>query len=98
MYLPNLDDILPQNFFNLSVPSDSAKELIIDMPVDSLGFVDIYINDTTKICINILGSPNAKQLPQVVFMAIHAVTRSLSPQEPLPQDPMAMIKKVKAET
>lgn len=94
---PDFEDVPPLDFCDSTIPFASARDLIVDVPVDPSGFVDVYIDDMIALCVNTPESGNASRLPAAVLMAIHAAARPLSPHEPLPRDPMVMKKKLLAE-
>jgi len=94
---PDFDEVPPPAFCCSSIPFAPAKDLIVDVPVDPSGFVDVYIDDMIALCVETAGSGNATRLPAAVLMAIHAASRPLAPHEPLPRDPMVMKRKLAAE-
>ncbi len=94
---PDLQDVPPPTLCCPPVPFAQAKDLIIDVPVDPSGFVDMYIDNMITLCIDTPRSDNVTRLPAAVLMAIHATTQPLLTNKPLPQDPMVMKKKLKAE-
>ncbi len=55
-------DIPTQEYLDNNVPFAIGRELIVDVSVDPRGYVDIYIDDTTRLTINLLGTSNTDRL------------------------------------
>jgi hypothetical protein len=50
-------DVLPDG-----VPFGIGRDLIVDIPIDARGIVDLYINDFIGLTINLDGTDNATRL------------------------------------
>ncbi len=59
-------EIPPQLNLDNDVPFCIGRELIVNVPVDSRGYVDVYINDTMGLTVNQPGSKNAEQLEAAI--------------------------------
>ena len=66
---PKLGDVVPGPKFLLDdVPFAEGKYLIVNIQVDSRGTSDVYIDNTTSLCVDIEGSDNLERL-HCVFAA-----------------------------
>ena len=72
-----------------SVPFAEGKDLVVDIPVDPKGISDVYIGNTTSLCVDIEGSDNVERL-----LAINVASRHAHKNEPIPRVEMAEKKKV----
>ena len=79
------------------MPFSEGKELIVDIPVDPRGTVDVYIDDTISLCVDLEGSDNVERLKQCSLLAINAASRDVHLNEPIPRVEMAEKKKLLAE-
>ncbi len=70
----DLGDVLPLTFCCSLIPFAQTRELIVDVPIDPSGFVDIHIDDMIALCINTPESNSATRLPAAVLVAIHATS------------------------
>ncbi len=70
----------------------------MDIPVDARGIVDVYIDDFIGLTINLNNTNNATQLERAPLLGVTAVSREVSPIEPLPRDNMNAQAKLKAKT
>ena len=86
-------EVLPDD-----VPFGIGRELIVDIPVDARGIVDVYIDDFIGLTIDLEGTDNAIRLERAPLLGLTAVSREVSPFEPLPRDDMDARAKLKAET
>ncbi len=73
------------------------RELIVDFTVNPHGYVDIYIDNTTGLTIDLPGTRNANRLEAVIPLAIKVAARPNNVNEPIPQEPMVAQEKLKAE-
>ena len=74
-----------------------GKELIVNVPVNPHGYVYVYINDTTGLTINLPKTRNANRLEAAIPLAIEVAARPNDINEPIPQEPMVVQEKLKAE-
>ena len=79
------------------VPFASGRELILDVPVNSHGYKDVYIDNTTELTVDIPESGNAERLKAAIPLAIKVAARPTDANEPIPREPMVAKDKLKAE-
>jgi hypothetical protein len=72
-------------------------ELIINVPGDPRGYVDVYIDDTTGLTINLLGTRNANRLQAAIPVAIEVAAQPNDINKPIPWEQMVVQDKLKAE-
>jgi hypothetical protein len=84
----NLDDNLPLG---------QACKLIIDVPMDPRGKIDVYIDDTTGLTVDVPGTDNAACMEAAIPLAIEVAAQPNDPNEPIPCKPMIAINKLTAE-
>jgi hypothetical protein len=63
-------DILTQEYLDNNVPFAMGRESIVDVPVDSSGYVDIYIDNTAGLTINLPRIHNTNRLEMAIPLAI----------------------------
>ena len=80
------------------VPFGIGSDLIVNIPVDARGTVDVYIDDFIGLCVDLKKTDNATRLERAPLLGLAAVSREVSPSEPLPRDEMDARTKLKAET
>jgi hypothetical protein len=90
--------VLPKPKF---LPDDieiaKATELVVDIPVKDTGYADVFIDDTFAVAVDLPGSDNIKRLERATLLALHAVSRPLDSEEPIPCHEMAARNKFIAE-
>ncbi len=91
MHVP-LKEVLPDD-----VPFGIGCKLIVDIPVDARGIINVYIDDFIELTIDLEGTDSAIQLERAPLLGLTAVSREVSPFEPLPRDDMDAQAKLKAE-
>lgn len=75
-----------------------TRELIIDIPVDSRGKIDVYyIDDTTGLTVDVPGTDNASRMEAAIPLAIEVAARPNDPNELIPFEPMIAKDKLIAE-
>ncbi len=89
--------IPPQTFLPDDVPFGAARELIINVLVDSRGKIDIYIDDTTGLTVDVPDTDNASRMEAAIPLAIKVAAHPNDPNEPIPRKPMVAKDKLKAE-
>jgi hypothetical protein len=89
--------IPPRNILPDDVPFGKARELIIDIPVDARGKIDVYIDDTTGLTVDVPGTDNASRMEAAIPLAIEVAARPNDPNEPIPREPMIAKDKLTAE-
>jgi hypothetical protein len=83
--------------FDEDLPFAIGRELIVDVPVDSRGYADVYIDDTTGLTVDLPGTFNADRLEAAIPLAIEIATRPKDINEPIPREPIIAHDKLKAE-
>ena len=87
----------PKNILSDDIPFGIGRELIVDLPVDPRGKIDCYIDDTVGITVDLPDTDNCSRMERASLLAIHATSRPIHKQEPLPRDEMAAKQKLFAE-
>ena len=91
--------LVPQpKFLSDDEPFAKGKDLIVDILIDPRGKSDVYIDDTTSLCVDIEGLDNVKWLRQCSLLAINVASRGAHEEELIPRAEMAEKKKLLAET
>ena len=57
----------------------------MDVPVNARGIVDVYIDDTIDLTVDIENSNNVKSLEQETLLAIHCDAREKNVNDPIPR-------------
>jgi hypothetical protein len=81
-----------------NIPVRIGQGLIIDIPVDARGIVDVYINDFIRLTVDLEDSDNATRLEWSPLLRLTAISCKVSPFEPLPRYDMDAQAKLKAKT
>jgi hypothetical protein len=89
--------IPPKKILVNNLPLGQARKLIMDVPVDSRGKIDVYIDDTTGLTVDIPGRDNAACMEEVIPLTIEVAARPIDPNEPIPCEPMIARNKLTAE-
>ena len=87
---PNFHLVPPPLFLNNSIPFSEGKDLIIDVPVDARGTVDVYIDDTISLTVDVEESNNVQRIEQATLLAIHCAAREKHNDEPISREEMAL--------
>ena len=69
----------------------------MNIPVDARGFIDVYIDDTIGLTVDIPGSDNILRLKWEIILAIWATARPKDKNEPIPREETAALNKLLAE-
>jgi hypothetical protein len=80
--------IPPKKFLTNNLPLSQARKLVIDVPMDPRGKIDVYINDTTGLTVEVPGTDNAACMEAAIPLAIEVAARPNDPNEPIPCEPM----------
>jgi hypothetical protein len=86
-------EVLPED-----IPFGIGQDLIVDIPVDAKGIVNVYIDNFIGLTINLNNTNNATRLEQAPLLGLTAVSQEVSPIEPLQHDDMDARAKLKAKT
>ncbi len=65
-----------------------GRDLIVDIPIDPRGIIDLYINNFLGLTINLKDTDNAACLERAPLLGLTAVSREVAKIEPLPWDKM----------
>jgi hypothetical protein len=90
-------DILTQEYLDNDATFAMGRELIIDVPVDPCGYADIYIDNTTRLIINLPGTHNADRLEAAIPLAIEVAAWPNNVNKPIPREPLVAQEKLKTE-
>ncbi len=74
------------------VPFAQTKDLLVNIPRNDIGKVDIYINDTIGIALD--NQNNIQCISAVVPLAIHTIARPLDPLDTIPRKEIISLKKI----
>ena len=91
-------NVPPKETFEDDTPFGIGRDLIVDIPVDARGIVDLYIDDFIGLTVDLDNTDNATRLERAPLLGLTAVSREVSPFEPLPRDDMDARNKLIAET
>jgi hypothetical protein len=80
------------------IPFGIGCNLIVDIPVDLRGTVDIYIDNFIGLTVDLKGSDNTTCLKCAPLLGLTVILQKVLPFEPLPQDDMDARAKLVAET
>jgi hypothetical protein len=80
-----------------NLPLGQARKLIIDVPMDPRGKIDVYINDRTGLTVDVPGMDNAAHMEAAIPLAIEVAVRPNDPNKPIPCEPMIARNKLTAE-
>ena len=97
LHAPNPELVPTEEFLDPEIPVKEGMELIVDIPVDARGFIDLYIDDTIGLTVDIPGSDNILRLKRAILLAIWATARPKDKNEPIPREEMAALNKLLAE-
>jgi hypothetical protein len=71
-----------------NIPFGIGRELVVDIPVDPRGKIDIYIYDFVCLMVDIDGSDNAKRMESAPLLPVNVTSREVSELEPLSVAPV----------
>jgi hypothetical protein len=74
-----------------------GRELIVDVPVNPRSYVDVYIDTTTKLTIDLPGTCNTDRFEVATPLAIEVAAWPNDINKPIPWEPMVAQEKLKAE-
>jgi hypothetical protein len=74
-----------------------GRELIVNVPVNPCSYVDVYIDNTTGLTINLPRTRNADRLEAAIPLTIEVAAWPNDVNEPIPREPMVAQEKLKAE-
>jgi hypothetical protein len=74
---------------SLSLPDEikfhEAKPLSVSLPTNDIGKVDVYIDDSIDIALDI--GDNVRRIRRAIPLTIHAFSRSVNSSDPIPSFP-----------
>ena len=97
LHAPNQHLLPAAETLDDNISFGEGKELIIDVPVDPKGVVDVYIDDTLGLTVEEEGSDNIMRLERAILLAIYVASRPKDANEPIPREEMAALNKLIAE-
>jgi hypothetical protein len=89
--------IPPKKIVANNLPLGQARKLIINIPVDLRGKIDIYIDDTTGLTVNVPGTDNATCMEAAIPLTIEVAARPNDPNEHIHREPVIARNKLTAE-
>ncbi len=92
---PITDSISAPNPLSDNIPFHKAKELAVEIPINDIGKVDIYIDDTIAITPDLTG--NNERMMAAVPLAIRTIARPIDPNDEIPRNDIISLKKFQAE-
>jgi hypothetical protein len=90
-------DILTREYLDNDVPFAIGRELIVNVPVDPCGYVDVYIEDMTGLTINLPGTCSTDRIEAATPLTIEVAAWPNDINKPIPWEPMVAQDKLKAE-
>jgi hypothetical protein len=96
-YAPSQHLVPAMELLDASIPFAEGTDLIVDIPVDPRGTIDVYIDDLIQAIVVIAGTDNVIHCEQATLLAINKCTRPKHPNEPISQEDMEARKKLQAE-
>eukprot|EP00957_Ditylum_brightwellii_P072746 5529151-Ditylum_brightwellii.AAC.1 len=97
LHAPNPDFVPTTKVEDEKILFVEGKELIVDIPVDPKGKVDVYINSKVGLAVDIPDTNNALRLERAILQAIHMVARQKCEGEKIPREQMTCLAKLLAE-
>jgi hypothetical protein len=95
LYAPNSDLVPKKKTLDDDIPFEEGRDLIVDLPIHPNGMVDLYIDDTIGLTVDL--KDNDKRMENAILLAIHAAARPKQNSEPIPREEMAALSKLLAE-
>jgi hypothetical protein len=89
--------IPPKKFLTNNLPLGQARKLIIDVPMDPRRKIDVYIDYTTGLTVDVSGTDNTACMEAAIPLAIEVAAQANDPNEPIPCDPMIAKNKLTLE-
>ena len=77
------------------IPFKKARSLLVDLPPNDIGYIDIYIDDNIGVTPDI--GNNSTRLARAIPLAIRTMTRPIDPTDVIPRNDIISLKKLKAE-
>ena len=80
------------------VPFGIGHDLIVDIPINPRGIIDLYIDDFLGLTVDLKDMDNATRLERAPLLGHTAVSREVAKIEPLPWDEMDTRRKLVVKT
>ncbi len=77
-------DILTREYLDDNVTFTMGRELIVDVPVNPRGYADVYIDNTTRLTVNLPGTRNPNRLEAATPLAIKVAAWPNEVNKPIP--------------
>jgi hypothetical protein len=90
-----LEKVPPSTLLDETIPMAKGKPLLVDIPLESVGKEDVYIDDVCTI--GLFSRENERKLRSAVLLAMETVSRPISNSEQLPRDPFPSMDKLLSE-
>ena len=97
LHAPNQELLPVAKLMPDDVPFGEGRQLITDVPIDPKGMVEVYIDDTCGLTIDIAETNNTLRLERAILLAIYVASRPKDSNEPIPREEMAALNKLIAE-
>ncbi len=97
LHAPNQELVPAKQVLDDDIPFAEGKQLVVNVPVNPKGLLDVYIDDEIGITVDLPGSDNALRMARAPLLAIHAVSRPRHHDEPIPREELAALNKLIAE-
>ena len=96
LHAPNPELVSTVKFLDNSIPFGEGKQLIVDVSVNSRGVIDVFIDDSLGLTIDMEDSNNMR-LECAPLLAIYTCAYPKHISEPIPRDEMTALSNVLAE-
>ena len=95
LHSPNQHEIAPPDILPPSIPFGQTKPMMVNIPLERVGKVDVYIDDT--ITVSLHSNDNNPRASAAVPLAIHTIGRPLLHREPIARTDLMCLRKLLAE-
>jgi hypothetical protein len=97
LHAPDPELVPKKKILDDSIPFGIGRDLIVDVPVDPRGMVEVYIDDTIGLVVDTENSGYDTRMERAILLAIYAAARPKHSDEPIPREEMAALAKLLAE-
>ena len=95
LHSPNQNKIAEPKLLPQSLPFAQTRDMMVQVPLESIGKADVYIDDT--ITVSLHSETNNAKAAAAVPLAIHTIGRPLLDNEPITRDDLLCLRKLLAE-
>jgi hypothetical protein len=96
-YAPSQHLVPAMELLIVSIPFAEGADLIVDIPVDPRGTIDVYIDDLIQATVIIDGTDNSIHCERAMLLVIDTCAHPKHPNKPIPQEDMEARNKLQAE-